>query len=171
MGSLQQKSWARAALLLTLCAGLVQLALLVPHLPERVASHFDLRGEVDGWLDRRSFVITFALLEVFLAGIFVAVGEMVRRLPARFVNMPHREYWLAPEREAATRLALERDLAVLGAATLIVVLLAVQACYRVSTGAAERLSAFPVLGTYAAVVCAWTVWLLLRHARVPERGR
>jgi hypothetical protein len=158
-------------LLLVLCAALVQLALLWPRLPERVASHFDLRGEVDGWMSPRAFVITFALVELGLAGVFLALGEMVRRISVKYINLPHAEHWLAPEREADTRRKLERDLVLLGAGTLLLFLFVVQECYRVSTGAKGGVPLVPVLVAYAVLIAVWTSWFGLRFARVPRDGR
>lgn len=165
------RSPAWAVLLLVLCAGLVQLAVLRPRLPERVASHFDLRGEVDGWMSPTAFVVTFAALELVLAGVFLAVGEMVRRVSVRFINLPNAAHWLAPEREAGTRRAVERDLLLLGAGTLLLLLFAVQESYRVSTTSASALRFWPVFGTYFALVGVWMTWFLLRYSRVPRHER
>ena len=158
-------------LLLVLGTGLVQLAVLRPRLPERVASHFDMRGEVDGWMSPTAFVIAFAAVELLIAGVFLAIGEMVRRISVRFVNLPNAAHWLAPEREGDTRRAIERDLLILGAGTLLLILCAVQESYRVSTGSASGLRFWPVFGAYFVLVGVWVVWFHLRYARVPRHER
>jgi ABC-type spermidine/putrescine transport system permease subunit I len=71
-------------------------------LPERVATHFNLRGEADGWMsraDNQRFMLIFGL--VFPLGI-VLLSWATRFLPRGLVNIPHREYWLAPQRRRET---------------------------------------------------------------------
>lgn len=71
-------------------------------LPNKVATHFNLAGNPDGFMtlqNHQSFIILstifFPLFMVFMVGI----------LPAWFpslVNISHRDYWFAPERKNQT---------------------------------------------------------------------
>jgi hypothetical protein len=75
-------------------------------LPDRVASHFGQDNFPNGWMPRDaylSFMVGFALL---LPAVVVAGIALTPRLTPRRVNLPHREYWLAPERRAATMTTL-----------------------------------------------------------------
>lgn len=96
---------ARAPILLLalLYAGFVALVWLTrEQLPERVASHFGASGRADGWMSRDShvrYVMTFGLV---FPMVVPAICYCVRFLPAALINIPRREYWLAPERKAET---------------------------------------------------------------------
>ena len=71
-------------------------------LGDPVATHFGSGFVVNGW-EQRSSYLRFALS--FSTGLPVIVAAIVGWLPPlfpRFVNLPHRDYWLAPERSAAT---------------------------------------------------------------------
>ncbi|MDD4050706.1 MAG: DUF1648 domain-containing protein [candidate division Zixibacteria bacterium] len=68
-----------------------------PLLSERIASHFDLKGNPDGWSSKESFFVLWYLMIVFLNVWVPLVGVLVRKLPPSMVNIPHREYWLATE--------------------------------------------------------------------------
>ncbi|HEY2560007.1 MAG TPA: hypothetical protein VGI48_09905 [Caldimonas sp.] len=71
-------------------------------LPDVVASHFIAGGGADGFL-RRSEYTAFMLALVALVPLLLRLaGTLAGRLPARFVNLPNKQYWLAPERKAAT---------------------------------------------------------------------
>lgn len=67
-------------------------------LPERVASHFAADGTPNGFMHRddyRQFILLFGL------GLPVLVASVVAFLPRLFtgvLKLPHRDYWLAPER-------------------------------------------------------------------------
>ena len=72
-------------------------------LPERVASHFNGAGSVDGWMGKDANFLLSAGLIIGLTASFYLVGVMMRRLPQRWINLPNKAYWFAEERENATR--------------------------------------------------------------------
>jgi len=71
-------------------------------LPERVASHFDANGIANGFMTRDVY-ISFMLAMSILLPLFLN-WIMGRSMSSRLerINIPHREYWLAPERQAET---------------------------------------------------------------------
>jgi hypothetical protein len=78
------------------------LAFSTGQLPDRVATHFNLHGQPNGWMSRSAhlrFILILGLaLPLFMAGVcFVA-----RFLPANLINIPHRDYWLSVERRRNT---------------------------------------------------------------------
>lgn len=90
--------------LLALAAG--QLAYVVPELSERIATHFCAGGNPNGWMTRTGFVFFEVALVGFMVAVMIGAALLARVLPGRFINIPNRDYWLAPERrhEAASRL-------------------------------------------------------------------
>ena len=71
-------------------------------LPERVATHFTLEGEADDWMPRTEHLWFMTCAGVGVPLIVVAAFLVIRKVPARFVNLPYREYWLAEERRPST---------------------------------------------------------------------
>ena len=72
------------------------------HLPESVATHFNGAVRPDGWMsrsDHQSFMLKFGLLFPLFV---VVLCFATRFVPANLINVPHREYWLAPERRKET---------------------------------------------------------------------
>lgn len=71
-------------------------------LPERVATHFNGSGEPNGWMSssgNQIFILIFGFVfPLFIIGLCFAA----RFLPAFLVNIPNRQYWLAPERKIET---------------------------------------------------------------------
>ncbi len=73
-----------------------------PLLPERVASHFAFSGAPDGWMSKRAFAgLQVGVVLLMGAALSAAARRLSRRGDAR-LNLPHKEYWLAPERRAQT---------------------------------------------------------------------
>jgi serine/threonine-protein kinase len=71
-------------------------------LPERVATHFGASGQPNGWMTRAGhvqFTLIFGLIvPAFVVGIFAAM----RFFGDRWLNIPRKDYWLAPERRQET---------------------------------------------------------------------
>lgn len=79
------------------------LAWHYPRLPASMAVHFDAAGVPDRWSPKSEFLATWILMTLLLGGLFAGLRVLLRFLPADYINMPRREYWLAPERAASTR--------------------------------------------------------------------
>jgi uncharacterized membrane protein len=97
------RSPAFVALLATGAAGILLLAYHRQQLPEVVASHFSASGVANGWMPRGTHVLLAQGLFVFLTATFCFMGWIMARIPAKWMNLPNKDYWLAGERGAATR--------------------------------------------------------------------
>lgn len=85
-----------------LCIAVVQNAWYWSQLPPKVATHFDAAGQPDRWMSRPSAVGVMLFFQVGIPLFIVATARLSAILPESMINMPHRQYWLAPERRAAT---------------------------------------------------------------------
>lgn len=78
------------------------IALTSDWLPERVASHFSIGGVANGFVSRPVYVALVIAIVVLLPALAAfALRVSVRRFP-HLVSLPHRDYWLAPERRVET---------------------------------------------------------------------
>src|SRR5262245_32560841 len=99
-----------------------QIAYFHGALPDVVASHFGARGVANGYMSREGFVGFYTGLVVFLSVVFWGTSRLLRSIPAQLINVPNKDYWFAPEREADSRTWLARELLAFG---LVVVLFVV----------------------------------------------
>lgn len=92
---------------LTLPLSLVVLGMVIglslqlwywPQLPERMAIHFDAKGTPNDWMGKGPATLLSISLVTLLPMFFLSISQVIRWLPASMINLPHREYWLAPER-------------------------------------------------------------------------
>jgi serine/threonine-protein kinase len=93
---------SRIALFLALAAVAASLVWAYPRLPPRVASHFNAAGNPDAEMSRESHIALMAAVGMGLPLALVCIFYSIRWLPTSIVNMPNRQYWLAPERRAET---------------------------------------------------------------------
>src|SRR5688572_20621201 len=78
------------------------LALTANDLPDPVASHFNGRGNPDNWMERSNYLLFTVGLALFLPGVVVGLCYAIRFMPDTVINLPRREYWLAPGRRHET---------------------------------------------------------------------
>ena len=71
-------------------------------LPEVVASHFGPSGRANGFMPREAYAQLMAGLIVALPLLVVYLPNALMRRGAGAINLPHRQYWLAPERREQT---------------------------------------------------------------------
>jgi hypothetical protein len=71
-------------------------------LPPLVASHFSAGGAANGFMARASYVGFMAAIAVVVPLLMALSGRLVATLPEHRINLPNRDYWLAPQRKAST---------------------------------------------------------------------
>ena len=79
-----------------------QMFYFYPQLPETIASHFDASGQANGFMTKNSFFAFETILLVFLTAMFSLIAKWLPKMPDSSVNLPNKDYWLAPERRAQT---------------------------------------------------------------------
>ena len=86
-----------------LLAGAATFVLITSgNLPPLVASHFGVGGAVDGFMSRNAYVGYMLVGVVVIPLLIVVPQRLVRSIPPRLINVPNRDYWLAPERIEST---------------------------------------------------------------------
>ncbi|MBL9169959.1 MAG: DUF1648 domain-containing protein [Verrucomicrobiales bacterium] len=141
-------------------------------LPSRVATHFDIHGNPDGWMSRDGhvrFMLSFGwLFPLIILGIFFAI----RFLPPRLVNMPNRDYWLSPERRGPTCDWLFGHgawLSILGVAFCAGLHALVLLASRSPRGQLSNSMLLALAGAFIAGLIAW-IFGMFRRFRLPSEG-
>lgn len=152
MASMSQNGVPRALFLIILAAAIAQVTYAFPQMPARMASHFAASGAANGWMTKEQFFLTYAL--TFLPAIFVEfwVGRRISRTPEARINLPNKEYWLAPERRAGTFAYFESFFAWYGCALLGLLAFVFGLAMRANLSAEPRLPTGPTLTAIAAFV-------------------
>lgn len=156
-------------------AQLIMLALIVialiqmlyfNHLIDKaiLAAHFNAPGDPNGWQTRADFFLTYALLLVLGMSLAFGVPSLLARVPARYTNLPHRDYWLAPERREQTMRRVADQFGWLGVATVLLVIIEMQSV--LSANLAPNPHVEPLgIALPLGVFLAFAVWWLARFVR------
>jgi hypothetical protein len=86
-----------------------------------VASHFSAGGLANGFMVRGDYLLMITGMTLLMPLLLALIAASAHLLPPRYINLPQRDYWLAPERRAdtiATFVRLSMQLAHLLAAFL-----------------------------------------------------
>jgi uncharacterized membrane protein len=141
-----------------------------PLLPHRLASHFNASGLPNGWMSKQAFFIVYAVM-VLVAAIpeFYVPFTIARASNAR-INLPNKDYWLAPAQRAGTMAYFEKSFAWFGCALLVLEVLAMGLAIQANFSSPPRLPAAPIVGLIVAFVfynIAWIVLMMRRFSSIP----
>lgn len=139
-------------------------------LPPVVASHFASGGAANGFMGRGTYTAFMVAVVVAVPALIGFSGQLIRLLPLQWINLPNKQYWLAPQRRAATVDSLS-SLTVPFALALVVFLsfvhwLVVQA-NAVHPARLPEGSLFVGLAVFGVAAVLWVVVLFRRFGRVP----
>ena len=152
---------------LLLVVGAADLAWLYPQLPEHLATKFGAGGGAIGWSSRANWLTVHLLSVGFTTALMVGLRFGLRWIPASLVNVPNRQFWLAPERADQSRALLGDFILVMGLAILGFLIGLQHLTLSANLLAEPRLGNgfWVVLGLYLAATAGGIAWLYWRFRR------
>jgi uncharacterized membrane protein len=159
MARKRQPEWltpSRIAFAVLLGIALLQALIYYPQLPDRLASHFDAAGHPNGWSSSKSAYFALQGFILLVATVcFAALPAWLERAPTKLVNLPNKDYWLAPERRAATLARVASALTWFGCTALVLVIAVTSLVIRFNLGRVPVLPAAPIWALVGGfVLCA-----------------
>jgi uncharacterized membrane protein len=160
------------SIFLTLVAsGAVQLFYYVPRIPEILGSHFARGGFVNGWQTKAAFFSTELAMIVLATVVAFGIPRIIAAVPVSLINLPHKEYWLAPERRENTLAYIRVWSAWFGCGLLAFLLFVMELAFRANLHAPPQFNnaAFvPALLAFVAFDTMLVLRLILHFARTPS---
>ena len=127
---MSNKNLAYLLVFVLILLGLGQLAWHISTLPDQIATHFNAAGEPDGFSSKSSFALLQIGLLLGMPILLIGTGKLSQLAPESMVNIPHKEYWLHPDRRAATMSFVETMLAWITVGTQAFLMIIVQLTYQ-----------------------------------------
>jgi len=167
--------FALFALVALLVVIALQVAYYAPKLPDTVPSHFGPSGRADGWSSKTELLAIYGGVVVITVGPFLLLPWLLRYIPDDLINMPNKDYWLAPERRRETERTISVYLLWIGIGTLMLLSHLMGETFAASFDPEPRLSDtfWWALGLYLAFVAGWCVVFVRafrRRGDEPPRG-
>ncbi len=149
-----------------------QMALWYTGLPEIMPSHFDAAGQVDGEMSKTAFYALFVVMNLLSLVGFLLFAIGLGRVPNSMLNIPHKEYWLAPERREQT-ISFNRSLLMaIGWMTSWLFIGIFHLSANVAIASRENINPefYWLLGAYLLAIAGVTIWALLKF-RLPVAAK
>jgi len=137
-------------------------------LPPEMASHFGPGGTPNGFSSRGTYTTLMLCMVVGVPLIVASTARLTTVLPVELINLPNREYWLAPERRAATLEALSSLSTAFALAVALFLCFGHWLVVRANAVEPARLQEswlFTGLALFGAAMLLWVVSLLRRFGR------
>ena len=144
---------------------------LYAQLPNVVASHFNARGAANGWQTKQAFFQVLVGITVLAAVLGFAIPQIIVRVPAQFINLPNKDYWLAQEHREETLEWLKAYFAWLACGIYVVMIVAFDYAaesnlHRDHPPDVAHL-VYALVG-FSAFVIIWLIRMFRRFAHVPN---
>jgi len=149
----------------------IHFASYYSQLPDVVASHFNARGVANGWQTKSAFFAVFVGVSVLAAVIGFGIPRIISAMPPQLINLPNKQYWLAPDHLAETQAFLNNYFAWFGGAVFLVIILTFDYAIKSNLNPQNRPDIsrmWYILAGFLAFVAAWTIRLLTRFLRTPQ---
>jgi uncharacterized membrane protein len=156
---------------LMLLLGVLQWVHAYPQLPAIMASHFAANGTPNGWEPKQAFFLLTSVIISMTAIASFVVPRWIASLPASLINLPHKPYWLAPERREETLRFLRAQMAWFGCGLLFLLLNAISQAINANLPGMRHFDSrgmLYVLGGFVLFSLAWTAHFLRHFYNVPK---
>lgn len=151
-------------------ACLLMMSYYYPQMPQRMASHFAADGSANGWQSRDAFFVLMLLVTSTSAIVgFLAPRQIAAKSNAR-INLPHRDYWLAPERREQTMRYISATMAWFACGILFVLISGTFLALQANLAPVHRFNSeamLVVLGGFLIGLLGLLVGLVRRFRKVP----
>src|SRR5574341_86209 len=139
--------------------------------PAQMAAHFELHGNPDRVVCKLQFFWFQAQTLLILIVVSLPAQVLFLLLPAGLINLPHREYWLAPQRRGETVQRLSSFAAMMFGVILLVVQAGFELAVYANLGTPVHFNAGLMIPIMAAafVVIGLMVFRLVSSFRLPQR--
>jgi hypothetical protein len=142
-------------------------------LPDVVSSHFNARGLANGWQTKPAFFGLFAAVSVLIAMIGFGIPRIIASVPPQLINLPNKQYWLAPEHVAETMTFLKAYFAWFGCAVFLIMILTFDYAIQSNLHPDHRPDVsrmWYILAGFLAFLVVWIIRMFTRFGRLPQQN-
>src|SRR5215475_101650 len=160
----------QAVFLLLAFLGFLQARTFAVGVPGMMATHFGASGAANGWQTKGQFFF----IELVMLGVCILIGFgvpfFISKAPPSLINLPNKEFWLAPVRRDHTIAVLRIQMAWFACALLTFLIVVNQLVFNANEAVPHHLngSQFTIaILTFLAFVAIWTIRLITYFSKVP----
>ena len=160
----------QAVFVLLVFLGFLQARNFANAMPGVMATHFGASGSANGWQTKgQFFVLEFVMLGVCLL-IGFGVPAIIAAAPPSMMNMPNKDFWLAPIRRDHTLSVFRIQMAWFACALLTFLIVVNQLVFNANQSVPHHLNGAQftmALVAFLGFVAIWTIRLIGYFSKVP----
>lgn len=160
----------QAVFLLLVFLGFLQARNFAEAMPRVMATHFGASGSANGWQTKGEFFV----VEIVMFGVCLLIGFgvpwIISKAPPSLVNLPNKEFWLAPVRRDHTLAVFRMQMAWFACALLTFLIVVNQLVYNANQSVPRHLNGpqfTMALIAFLGFVAIWTIRLVTYFSKVP----
>jgi uncharacterized membrane protein len=160
----------QAVFALLVFLGFLQARNFAAAMPGVMATHFGASGSANGWQTKGQFFI----VEIVMLGVCLLIGFgipfIIRKAPPSVINLPNKEFWLAPVRRDHTLAVLRMQMAWFACALLTFLIVVNQLVFNANQSVPRHLNGpqfTTALVIFLGFVAIWTLRLISYFSKVP----
>jgi hypothetical protein len=141
-------------------------------LPDRVAIHFGQGGVPDGWAANLTNTLIMLGMHTFLFFSLYFSPRLLTSVPAKWISLPNRDYWLRPEHRSQAVAQFSRLMWQFGTALFLFMLFTGLLSLKANLSDPVRLDDVPLLVALVVFLAYTVYWMLslLRAFRIPPNN-
>lgn len=143
-------------------------------LPAMVASHFNAAGMPNDYMSRQSYLGFMLAFTVAIPCIVAASLAFIDRIPAKYINLPNKQVWLAAPYRESTFAYLKAHGLGMGALIAIFLGYVHGLVIQANRSVPPQLSSGAIIGglvVFVGVAIGWSILLPLKFMRLPKTGQ
>jgi uncharacterized membrane protein len=130
-------------------------------MPESVGVHFNLEGEVNGWMQKDQNLIFSCLIIVFTTAIFLGIPYLIKNTSGNILSIPKKEYWLNSDNKERLLKILLPYLYTMGLAMNLLMIYIFHQVYRFNIHAIDSVSIIALV-PFLIITFGLTIHLYIR---------
>lgn len=139
-----------------------------PRLPAQVATHFNFNGDANGWTLKHNLAGSAGAALAVVAGSLIIMPLAIWLMPAAAMNLPHKEYWIDPDRLPLARWMMIERACWFTAGTMTFLAYVWHETLQANLQPRPRLELWTPLGCYLAFTLIWCGEMVWAFARPPK---
>jgi uncharacterized membrane protein len=161
----------QAVFLLLVFLGFLQARNFAAAMPGVMATHFGASGSTNGWQTKGQFFV----VEIVMLGVCLLIGFgipfIISKAPPSLINLPNKEFWLAPVRRDHTISVMRMQMAWFACALLTFLIVVNQLVFNANQSVPRHLNGpqfTMALAAFLGFTAIWTLRLISKFSNVPS---
>ena len=111
-----------------------------PQMPDNIAIHFNVRGEVNGWMPKSLNLMLSCLIIFIITLSFSGIPYILKNISPDMINVPKKEYWLSGNNKDKLISILSSHLYFIGLVTNLFLIVIFHQLYEFNIRAVDKVS-------------------------------